>query len=151
MYRVFVLSWAKHSQNWISFLLNIEVSTILNKDEAARSQCKLWIWISAQLRSRLKADIRVGLQPFHISFITVFKTKIGLINVDIHFLSLTSAQLASQEKVFAIEKFSRKLNIMYFAIFLQSFVFLFIHWKLMTDKNMKRFLIIPTNFRAILR
>ena len=74
MYRVFVLSWAKHSQNWISFLLNIEVSTILNKDEAARSQCKLWIWISAQLRSRLKADIRVGLQPFHISFITVFKT-----------------------------------------------------------------------------
>ena len=84
MYRVFVLSWAKHSQNWISFLLNIEVSTILNKDEAARSQCKLWIWISAQLRSRLKADIeRVGLQTFHISFITVFKTKIGLINVDI--------------------------------------------------------------------
>lgn len=150
MYRVFVLSWAKYSQNWISFLLNIEVSTILNKDEAARSQCKLWIWISAQLRSRLKADIRVGLQHFHISFITVFKTKIGLMLI-FTFCLWHHAQLASQEKVFAIEKFSRKLNIMYFAIFLQSFVFLFIHWKLMTDKNMKRFLIIPTNFRAILR
>ena len=151
MYRVFVLSWAKHSQNWISFLLNIEVSTILNKDEAARSQCKLWIWISAQLRSRLKADIRVGLQTFHISFITVFKTKIGLINVDIHSLSLTSCTVSIARKSFCYWKIQPEIKYNVFCYFLQSFVFLFLHWKLMTDKNMKRFLIIPTNFRAILR
>ena len=37
------------------------------------------------------------------------------------------AQLASQEKVFVIEKFSRKLNIMYFAIFRNlSFFFFYI-------------------------
>ena len=151
MYRVFVLSWPKHSQNWISFLLNIEVSTILNKDEAARSQCKLWIWISAQLRSRLKADIRVRLQPFHISFITVFKTKIRLINVDIHFLSLTSCTVSIARKSFCYWKIQPEIKYNVFCYFSQSFVFLFLHWKLKKDKNMKRFLIVPTNFRAILR
>ena len=125
MYRVFVLSWAKHSQNWISFLLNIEVSTILNKDEAARSQCKLWIWISAQLRSRLKADIRVGLQPFHISFITVFKTKIGLINVDIHFLSLTSCTVSIARKSFCYWKIQPEIKYNVFCYFFAIFRFSF--------------------------
>ena len=125
MYRVFVLSWAKHSQNWISFLLNIEVSTILNKDEAARSQCKLWIWISAQLRSRLKADIRVGLQTFHISFITVFKTKIGLINVDIHFLSLTSCTVSIARKSFCYWKIQPEIKYNVFCYFFAIFRFSF--------------------------
>ena len=125
MYRVFVLSWEKHSQNWISFLLNIEVSTILNKDEAARSQCELWIWISAQLRSRLKADIRVGLQPFHISFITVFKTKIGLINVDIHFLSLTSCTVSIARKSFCYWKIQPEIKYNVFCYFFAIFRFSF--------------------------